>query len=329
MKSGKIAEPILKRSVLKKIAYKSKTVLSKAAVGHDSAVVSLEDNVQKGNNRMVTATATVIAKRDYHHNRAFIKAVNNLAVVGAKPAYAQISIVLPEGMREIKLKMLMEEMSDIAASMSVHITGGHTEISDTVAKPIVTVTAIGFVGTENEALYDYKKSIKAGYDIVMTKAIGLEGTAILAEERNEELLKRFTPQYVDIAKSFIDELSIVDEAMVGIKYGVAAMHDMSEGGVFGALWELGEAGNHGLKVDLKKITVRQETIELTHHFDINPYVMPSSGSLLMVTSDGQGLVNALEEAGICAAIIGKITEDNDRVIVNEDEKRFIEPPRGA
>ena len=65
MKSGKIAEPILKRSVLKKIAYKSKTVLSKAAVGHDSAVVSLEDNVQKGNNRMVTSTATVIAKRDY------------------------------------------------------------------------------------------------------------------------------------------------------------------------------------------------------------------------------------------------------------------------
>ncbi len=328
MKSGKIAEPILKRSVLKKIAYKSKSVLSRAAVGHDSAVISLDGHIAGGQHRMVTATATIVAKRDLHHNRAFIKAINNLAVVGATPAYAQVSIVLPEGMREIKLKMLMEEMSDLAASMNIHITGGHTEISDGVMRPVVTVTATGFISDEANVLYDYKHAIKPGCDIVMTKAVGLEGTALLAEDHEEEFLKRFTSLYIDRAKAFIDELSIVPEAAVGMSAGVVAMHDMSEGGVFGALWELGEAGNCGLKVDLRKITVRQETIELTHHLDVNPYLMPSSGSLLMVTSDGLGLVSALEEAGIQASIIGKITEDNDRVIINEDEKRFLEPPRG-
>jgi len=327
MKDGKIAEPILKRSVLKKISYKSKSVVCKAAVGHDSAVVNMHKLLSDGERLMVTATATVVAKRDYHHNRAFIKAVNNIAAVGAKPAYAQISIVLPEGMREIKLKMLMEEMGNLAASMQIHITGGHTCVSEAVTKPVVTVTATGFMAESESNLYDYKKNIKPGQDIVMTKAVGLEGTAVLAEEHEEEFMRRFTSLYINNAKAFINEISIVNEAAVAIKHGVVAMHDMSDSGVFGALWELGEAGNCGLKVDLRKINVRQETIELTNHLNINPYLMPSSGSLLMVTNDGLGLVSELEAVGIAAFIIGKITEDNDRVIINEDEKRFLEPQR--
>ncbi len=322
MKAGKISEPILKRSVLKKISYKSKAVISRAAVGHDSAVIAPD----KDGRMLVTATATVVAKRDYHHNRAFIKAVNNVAAVGAAPAYAQISIVLPEGMREIKLKMLMDEMGELAAAMKIHITGGHTSVSDAVTKPVVTVTITGYA-SEDSCICKYKEAVKPGYDIVMTKAAGLEGTALLAEEHEEEFLRRFTSLYINNAKAFINEISIVNEAAVAIKHGVAAMHDMSEGGVFGALWELGEAGNHGLKVDLRKINIRQETIELTNHLNINPYLMPSAGSLLIVTQDGLGLVSKLEEEGIPAYIIGKITEDNDRVIVNEDEKRFLEPPK--
>lgn len=322
MKVGKISEPVLKRSVLKKIAYKDKTVISRAAVGHDSAVMK---NIN-GDKLLVTATETVVAKRDYHHNRAFIKAVNNVAAVGGTPAYAQISIVLPEGMREIKLKMLMDEMSELAAKLKIHITGGHTAVSDAVLKPVVTVTVMGYAD-EEKAVCRYKECVKAGFDIVMTKAAGLEGTALLAEEYEEEFLKRFTPLYVNSAKKFIEHISVMEEAEIARDYGVAAMHDMSEGGVFGALWELGEAMNHGLKVDLKRINIRQETIELTNHLNINPYLMPSSGSLLMVTSDGLGLVSRLEENGIDAYIIGKVTEDNDKVIINEDEKRFLEPPK--
>ncbi len=322
MKVGKISESVLKRSVLKKIIYKDKAVISKAHVGHDAAVISNEAD----DKLMVTSTQTVIAKRDFHHNRAFIRAVNNVAAVGGTPAYAQISIVLPEGMREIKLKMLMDEMGSLAESMKIHITGGSTSVSDGVLKPVVTVTVIGYV-TKEMAVCHYKENVKAGQDIVMTKAIGLEGTALLAEEYEEEFLKRFTNLYVNNAKSLINHISVVEEANIGATYGVAAMHDMSEGGVFGALWELGEAAKCGLKVELKKINIRQETVELTNHLNINPYLMPSQGSLLMVTSDGLGLVSKLEECGIDAYIIGKITEDNDKVIINEDEKRFLEPPK--
>lgn len=321
MKAGKISETILKRSVLKKISYKSKSVLSGAAPGHDSSVIAMDSG------RIITSTQTVVAKRDLHHNRAFIKAVNNIAAVGGTPQYAQISIVMPEGMREIKLKMIMEEMAQLAALLKIHITGGHTCVSDGVIQPVVTVTAMGIAKEDNDCRYRYKETIKPGLDIVMTKAVALEGTAILAEEYEEEFLTRFTSLYIDNAKSFIKDISIVHEAEEAVKYGVSAMHDMSEGGVFGALWELGEAGNCGLEVDLKKINIRQETIELTNHLNINPYLIPSSGSLLMVTADGLGLTSHLQRNGIEACVIGKIVEGNDRVIINEDEKRFLEPPK--
>ena len=321
MKTGKISEPILKRSVLKKISYKDKSVLGRAAVGYDAAVVALNDY------KLVTSTETVVAKRDLHMNRAFIKAVNNLAAMGVYPKYAQISIVLPEGMREIKLKMLMDEMCEFARVRQISITGGNTSVSAGVVNPVVTVSVTGVVAKDGPCNYKYKEEIKPGYDIVMTNAAALEATAILAYEEEEELKTRFTSLYIDKAKEFAKELSVEKEAYIAVKNGVKAMHDMSDTGVFGALWELGEAGNCGVEVNLKKINMRQETIELTNHLGINPYIIPSSGSLLMVTSDGLGLIHELEKEGICACVIGKITEGHDRVIINEDERRYLEPPK--
>ncbi|MBO5657534.1 MAG: hydrogenase maturation factor, partial [Agathobacter sp.] len=109
-----------------------------------------------------------------------------------------------------------------------------------------------------------------------------------------------------------------------VKMGVAAMHDVSEGGVFGALCEMAQAANVGLTIELKKIPVRQETIEISEFFDINPYKMLSTGSLLMGTEDGNALVLALEAIGVPAVVIGKATDSNDKVLVNEDERRFLE-----
>ena len=91
--------------------------------------------------------------------------------------------------------------------------------------------------------------------------------------------------------------------------------------------KLAEASNVGLEIDIKKIPVRQETIELAEFFGMNPYKMISSGTMLMAAEDGNQLVRELEKAGIKATIIGKATEGNDRVLLNEDEKRFLEPAK--
>ena len=108
---------------------------------------------------------------------------------------------------------------------------------------------------------------------------------------------------------------------------VFAMHDVAGGGIYGALWELGERYQVGLEVQLKKIPIKQETVEVCEFFELNPYELRSDGALLMVTDNGEQLVNKLAQEGIFAQVIGRITSDNDKVIVNDDERRFLEPPR--
>jgi len=146
----------------------------------------------------------------------------------------------------------------------------------------------------------------------------------LAREREEELCNRYAQPFIDIAKTFGQMMSIIPEAAVAAKSGAGAMHDVSEGGVFGALWELAESAGVGLEIDLKKIPIRQETIEICEYFDLNPYKILSGGCLLIATEDGNGLVMELEKANIPAVVIGKATEGRDRVLINEDERRFLE-----
>ena len=168
---------------------------------------------------------------------------------------------------------------------------------------------------------------KPGMDILVTKWIGIEGTSIIAKEKEKDLLTRFSAPFIENAKKLDVYLSVLSEAAVAARSGVSAMHDITEGGIFGALWEMAEASGVGLEIDLKKIPVRQETIEICEFFGINPYELISSGSMLMAAADGNLLVNELKKAGIPATIIGKATAGNDRVLLNEDERRFLEPPK--
>ena len=107
----------------------------------------------------------------------------------------------------------------------------------------------------------------------------------------------------------------VPEAAAAVKSGVHAMHDVTEGGIFGALWEMAEASGVGLEIDLKIIQVRQESIEICEYFGINPYVLISSGSMLIAAPDGNMLVRDLEKAGIPAAVVGKAMKGNDRFAI--------------
>ena len=121
-----------------------------------------------------------------------------------------------------------------------------------------------------------------------------------------------------------DEVVAVGAA---VQSGVSAMQAVREGGVFGGLWQLAKANGVGLVIDLKQIPVKQETIEVCEFYDVNPYELLSGGSMLMITQGGTRLVSQLAEQGISAAVIGRTTDNNDRILVNDEEKRFLEPAR--
>ena len=162
---------------------------------------------------------------------------------------------------------------------------------------------------------------------MVTKWIGLEGTSIAAKEKESLLLEHFAPPFVETAKKFDQYLSVIPEAKIAAEWGVSAMHDITEGGVFGALWEMGSGSGVGLDIDLKEIPIRQETVEVCEQFHLNPYQLISSGSMLMAAPDGLGLVQALKKAGIPASIVGRCVEGKAKKIVNGEDTAYLERPK--
>lgn len=319
MRIGKVPENVLKRSILKQIQTKREEVLIGAGVGEDCAVLSLkEDEV------FVLSTDPITAAADHIGRLAVLASTNDLAASGAEPIGIMVSALLPEETQEPQLREMMRQMEEICSKLQIQLAGGHTEITKAVNQPILTVTGIGKAKKDR---FVTTNGAKAGQDIVITKWIALEGTSIIAHAKEAELLTKYRAELVEEAKSFERFLSVIPEAATAVRSGVSAMHDVTEGGIFGALWELAESAGVGLEIEWKKIPVKQETIEICEFFGINPYELISGGSMLIVTDNGHDLVKALEREGIAAAVIGKTTSGNDRVVINEEERRFLEPPK--
>ncbi len=319
MKVGKVPEAVLKRSVLKQIQTDRPEVLLGASVGEDCAAVALqEDEMFVLSTDPITGTA-----KDIGHLAIQIT-LNDLASAGAEPIGVMLTFLLPEKLSEAKLRAMMEQAEEAAHAANVQIMGGHTEVTRVVNQPVISVVG---VGKAKKGRLISTAGARPGMDVIVTKWIGLEGTSIIAKEKETELLTRYPKALVDEAKAFDRYLSVLPEAATAVKSGVSAMHDVTEGGIFGALWEMAESAGVGLEIDLKKIPIRQETVEVCEFFDVNPYELISSGSMLMAAADGNGLVRALETEGIHAVCIGKVTQGNDRMIVSGEERRFLEPPK--
>lgn len=319
MKVGKVPENVLKRSVFKQIHTKRGEVVLGAGVGEDCAAVKLEDGeIFVVSTDPITGTATDIGHLAIHIT------MNDLARSGATPIGVMLTILLPEHTQEAELKEIMGQIAHVCAEVNVQIMGGHTEVTKAVNQPLINVCGIG---KAKAGTLVTTAGARPGDDILASKWIGLEGTSIIAKEKETELLARYPLELVRTAQGFDKYLSVLPEAAVAVLSGVSAMHDVTEGGIFGALWEMAESSGVGLEIDLKKIPIKQETVEVCEFFHVNPYELISSGCMLMSAPDGNALVRELARAGIHAAVIGKAVAGNDRVLCNEEERRFLEPPK--
>ncbi len=318
MRLGKLSDSILKRTVLKQIKVKRSEVLSGAGVGEDCAIFELSG----AGLASCVEEYTVDDRQDMI--RAIYKCANNLATAGAEPVAVMLTIILPERASEEKLKKLMDGAAQAARELNIQIAGGHTTVSPYVSRKLAVVTAYGKVSGED---YRTTRGARPGQDIVISKWIGLEGTAILAQKKKEELFHRYPQYMIEEAAGFDRYLSVIPEAATAMKSGVCVMHDASEGGIMAALWELAESSGVGLSIDMRKLPIRQETVEICEFCDVNPYELLSGGCLVMTAEDGNSLVSKLKQQNIPAVAVGKITDSNDRIILNGEEKRYLDKPQ--
>lgn len=319
MRPGKISESVLKRSVLKQIKTKREEIVRGAEVGEDCAFFSFSE---KEGTLLTTAPIVVDEFENITYELAAI--TNNVAAAGGEPVGIVVSTILPDKILESVIQRLSGEIERASHKLNLQIAGGNTVISKAVNKPILNITV---VGKKNKELHDSFHKYEAGQDIVLTKWTGLAGTAILAKKEQKKLENRLPGYIVDNGIFLKEEISVLKESRIAMKVGNFGMHDVSRGGIFSALWELAEKGNMGIEVDLKRIPVRQETIEICEVLGINPYELYGAGSLLIVTDKANQLIHELEKQEISATVIGKITQENGKIILNGEETRYLDRPK--
>ena len=258
--------------------------------------------------------------------RAFYNALNNVAAQCGEPKAIHVNLVLPKKSQEPDIKSLMRYIAMLANEKTVEIAGGDTEVTENVLSPMVHFTAMGQYLPKR---FDDEKTIaEAGDSIVIAGYTAASGTAAMVYLLWEELSGWFQESYLKKALELEEYMDQTHAAVSACRLGVRIMHDLSRGGIQSALWELSQKTGRGVEAILDHIPIRQETIELCERYRLNPYRLLSNGAMLMVTKDGEALSRYLQQEGIRAAVIGRLTDDHDKVLLKNDEKHYIEPPKG-
>lgn len=306
LRDGKAGENTLDRSVFKRIS---------GAGCRGSRITMSADPV--------TVEASQIGEL------AVYAAVNALSAEMILPESFRVVILLPPGSEEERLREIMDQICRVCAAESLVIEGGHTEVTSAVNRPVIigSCTGTAMKGPDKPDRKEKTEKEETGADqIVMTKWAGMEASCILAEDK-EELREVFPETILMRMRKLRRFLSVCTEAQICAAEGAQCLVDLSEGGVHAALWRLSARTRRGMRVDTGRIPLLQETIEFANHYDIDPYKIRSAGSLLAVTKDPEALIEALESSGIPAVRIGTLTRDNDKILINGDEIRYLDLPQ--
>lgn len=262
---------------------------------------------------------------------AVYAAINALSAEKILPESFRPVILLPPGTEESRLREIMDQICRVCASQDLTVEGGHTEVTAAVTRPVVIGCCTGVPMETAPVSSDPERKGKtsgpnSARRIVMTKWAGMEGSCVLAREK-EDLEEAFPETILHRMRKLGEYLSVKEEALLCAKEGTAYLTDLSEGGFYAALFRLSQKARRGFRVDLKSVPVLQETIEFANHYDIDPYRMRSAGSLLAVTDDAEALIEALSQRGIPAVGIGELSEDQDKIIRNGEEIRYLDLPQ--
>lgn len=318
MKIGKVSQTVLRRSMLKPLQFYREEAL------FQPSAEEMCYGIRSGQGETTLCSDVVLYGNEKDLGVfALAQACNHLATRCATMEGASVHILLPPYAYESRLKAMVECLEHAGSARGIQILSVKAEVSPAIQTAILYLTGVGIVREE-----ELRRSSmgRPEQDIVLLKWIGLEGTLRILRQKEERLKERFVPAFLNQLKGLEEELFSVEALALAKEYGVSAMHQITSGGILAALWELAEASEIGLSVDLKKMSIRQETVEICEFFHLNPYQLTSAGSVLLVVERGEELVEQYQKLGICATLLGRTTKDTARVIIGGEEKRFLDRP---
>jgi hydrogenase expression/formation protein HypE len=287
-------------------------------VGEDAAIIDFPDRYLVAKTDPITFAMDEIGWYAVHIN------ANDIAIRGAKPKWFQSAILLPEGRATQDLvEEIFRQISRACRELGVAIVGGHTEITYELDRPIVVGSMFGEV--EKEKLVT-TSGARPGDDILLTKGIVIEGTAIIAREKQRDLRKKgYDERFLRKCMDYLYDpgISVVKDALLANQFEIHAMHDPTEGGLATGLYEMARASGVGMLIYGDKIDILPDSERLCGEYDLYPLGTITSGSLVLAADpeNSQKVLEAYHSSGIRAALIGRIEEKEFGIEILKDGKR--------
>ena len=315
---GKVESDLLQSIVFDNIKYKSEDVIVRPGIGEDCAVLSTEGNHAVMSTDPITASVKDIGRIAIHIT------CNDIASNGVRPVGIMLAIMLPYGTSQGELETIMRQAGETAEKLKVDIIGGHTEVTKAVNKPVIVSTAIGKTEVYREDIPE------VGDVILMTKYAGIEGTGIIIGDFERNCREVLSDDEIRQGRLLLDRVSVVEEGIIIGREGFCKMHDVTEGGVLGAVWETCSLIGLGCTVKEKSIPVLEITEKISRIFKIDCLRLISSGSMLVVAKREKADVisEKLRARGILCTEIGSITEGTKGMKIEREngDLEKIEPP---
>jgi len=321
--AGKIPIDILKEVVFKNLGAPRKEITVGPTAGVDSAVIDIGEKSLIVSMDPITGAVERIGWLAVNVN------ANDISTFGVEPAFLFSCLMLPQNADKQMVQTISTQMSQAAAELGMAIVGGHAESTPNLTHPIVVGCAIGYT---QKGKYITSADAKPKDKLILTKSAGIEGTAILASDRETELSTALTKAELQNAKDFYQKISVVKDALTAYKTGgVHAMHDPTEGGIAGGIHEMADASNLGVHLHHENIAVAPETAKICHFFKIDPLQLIGSGALLIASQPKKtdAIIESLRKQKIQAAVIGEFLADKSQRLITMPNGKTEALPRPA
>ncbi len=309
MNAGKLPIETLAR-MLERIEISDPRVALGPRAGEDAALIDFGDRYLVAKSDPITFATDLIGWYAVNVN------ANDIAAMGGTPKWMLATLLLPEGTAERQVADIFRQLGDACAALGVSLVGGHTEITYGLDRPIALGAMLGEVSKEDALL---SSGVRPGDAIILTKGIALEGTALLAREASERLADAGVETRTVAAAArllFEPGISVVADARaMRAAVDVHAMHDPTEGGLSGGLYELAAASGLGFDIELAEIPILEECRLVCDALALDPLGLIASGALLaaLAPDDAPNALDALRAAGVRAAVIGCATDAHSEV----------------
>lgn len=330
---GKLDSELLQKLVFRHLTYRRSDVKERPAIGLDCATLDFGDFDCIVSSDPISAAINDIGRLAVHIN------CNDIATQGVAPMAMTLVLLLPKGTTSKQLEDIMIQAGTESEALGVEIVGGHTEITEAVNTPVAVATCFGKSLSAKD-----NPEIKPGDKVLMSKLAGLEGTAIICSDA-EDKLTFLSDEEINQGKSLMNQLSVVKEGIISGEIGACGMHDVTEGGILGAVWEICQVANLGVDLYEDKIPVDPITLKLAQNLEFNYLRLISSGSMIIIAENykAEDIVKHCKDVGITVTEIGemkpvsdgcKILVDPKRCSKNPDSKssedrwQIIDPPAG-